>query len=46
VDLEVKSANGNVYFVRTGKEKVIKMYADSTGDALEKAKRLIPSGKS
>ncbi|MEI6106466.1 MAG: hypothetical protein WCR49_05575 [Opitutae bacterium] len=45
VDLEVKSANGNVYFVRTDPQKVVKMYADSTGDALEKAKRLMPGGK-
>jgi len=45
VDLEVKGANGNVYFVRTAPQKVVKMYADSTGDALEKAKRLMPGGK-
>ena len=40
VDLEVKSALGTVYFVRTGPQKVVKLYADSTGDALEKSKKM------
>ena len=41
VDLEVKSALGKVYFVRLSPQRVVKLYAESTGDALEKA-RLLP----
>ncbi|SDS33140.1 hypothetical protein [Opitutus sp. GAS368] len=40
VDLEVKSALGTVYFVRTGPQKVVKLSAGSTGEALEFAKRM------
>jgi hypothetical protein len=42
VDLEVKSSLGNVYFVRTGPQKVVKLFAESTGDALDKARKLGP----
>jgi hypothetical protein len=45
VDLEVKSATGKVYFVRVSSVKVVKLYAESTGDALEKAQRMVPSPK-
>ena len=40
VDLEVKSATGKVYFVRTAPQKVVKLMAESTGEALEKAAKL------
>ena len=40
VDLEVKSATGKVYFVRTAPQKVVKLTAESTGEALEKAQKL------
>lgn len=42
VDLEVKSALGTVYFVRTGPQRVVKLYAESTGDALDKAQKMGP----
>ena len=45
VDLEVKSALGKVYFVRLSPQRVVKLYAESTGDALEKA-RLLPVPRS
>jgi len=45
VDLEVKSALGKVYFVRVSSEKVVKIFAESTGDALDKAQRLGPGTK-
>ena len=44
VDLEVKSALGKVYFVRLSPQRVVKLFAESTGDALEKA-RLLPAPK-
>ncbi len=40
VDLEVKSATGRVYFVRTAPDKVLKLTAESTGEALEKARKM------
>jgi len=40
VDLEVKGALGKTYFVRVGPEKVVKLMAGSTGEALEFAKRM------
>lgn len=40
VDLEVKSSLGKVYFVRTAPQRVVKLYAESTGDALEKAQKM------
>jgi len=40
VDLEVKSSLGTVYFVRIGPDKVVKLHAESTGDALDKARKL------
>ena len=40
VDLEVKSALGKVYFVRLSPQRVVKLYAESTGEALEKAGKL------
>jgi hypothetical protein len=40
VDLEVKSALGNVYFVRVGPQKVVKMFAASMGDAIDRAGKL------
>ena len=40
VDLEVKSALGKVYFVRLSPQRVVKLYAESTGDALAKAQKL------
>lgn len=40
VDLEVKSAMGKVYFVRTAPGRVVKLFADSTGEALAKAQKL------
>ncbi len=46
VDLEVKGSLGKTYFVRVSSTKVVKLMADSTGDALEKAKRMGPAPKS
>jgi hypothetical protein len=43
VDLEVKSALGKVYFVRLSPQRVVKLYAESTGEALEKAGKMAPS---
>ncbi len=40
VDLEVKSALGKTYFVRVAPEKVVKVAAESTGQALEWAQRM------
>lgn len=40
VDLEVKSSQGKVYFVRLSPTRVVKLFAESTGDALEKARKL------
>ena len=45
VDLEVKGALGRTYFVRIGPEKVVKLMAESTADALAQAKRATPGGK-
>ena len=42
VDLEVKSSQGKVYFVRLSPTKVVKLFAESTGDALAKAGRMAP----
>ena len=46
VDLEVKSSLGRVYFVRTAPQKVVKIMANSTAEALEQARRMAPGGKS
>jgi hypothetical protein len=43
VDLEVKSALGKVYFVRLSPQRVVKLYAESTGEALEKAGKMGPA---
>jgi hypothetical protein len=40
VDLEVKGALGKTYFVRIAPDKVVKLMAESTGEALEAAKRM------
>jgi hypothetical protein len=40
VDLEVKSSLGTVYFVRVGPARVVKLLAESTADALEKARKM------
>ena len=40
VDLEVKSSLGNVYFVRLAPLRVVKLFAESTGDAIEKARQM------
>jgi hypothetical protein len=40
VDLEVKGSLGKTYFVRVAPTKVVKLMAESTGDALNQAKRL------
>jgi hypothetical protein len=39
VDFEVKGALGKTYFVRVAPEKVVKLMAESTAEALEQAKR-------
>ncbi len=46
VDLEVKGALGKTYFVRVAPEKVVKLMADSSAEALEAARRMAPGGKS
>jgi hypothetical protein len=46
VDLEVKSSLGKVYFVRLSPNRVVKMFAESTGDALDKARKLPPGPRS
>jgi hypothetical protein len=43
VDLEVKSSLGKVYFVRLSSVRVVKLFADSTGEAMEKAKKMTPA---
>ncbi len=45
VDLEVKGALGRTYFVRTAPEKVVKIMAETTAEALDQARRLAPGGK-
>ncbi|HEY8993663.1 MAG TPA: hypothetical protein VIM71_03180 [Lacunisphaera sp.] len=40
VDLEVKGALGQTYFVRVAPEKVVKLMAGSTGEALERARKM------
>lgn len=40
VDLEVKGALGKTYFVRVAPEKVVKLTAESTAEALEQARRV------
>jgi hypothetical protein len=40
VDLEVRSALGNVYLVRVAPEKVVKLMAGSAGEALERARKM------
>lgn len=42
VDLEAKSSLGTVYFVRVAPFKVVKLLAESTADALEKARKVPP----
>ncbi len=40
VDLEVKSSLGKVYFVRLAPLRVVKLFAGSTGEAIEMAKKM------
>ena len=40
VDLEVKGTLGKVYFVRLSPKRVVKLYAESTGEALAKAQKM------
>ncbi len=43
VDLEVNGALGTTYFVRVTPEKVVKLYADTSDEALAKAKQMTGS---
>ena len=45
VDLEVKGALGRTYFVRTAPDKVVKIMAGSTAEALDQSRRMTPPGK-
>ncbi len=45
VDLEVKGALGRTYFVRTAPDKVVKLMAGSTAEALDQARRMAPGAK-
>jgi hypothetical protein len=44
VDLEAKTSQGTIYFVRVETNRVVRINAESIGDALEKARKLPTKG--